>query len=200
MKTAMAFCVLLTGVCAAVLFRRDPAETANVTPVPPDRVVASITRTAQPETPANPPSPTASELAIRPSSGGPRPIARPSIVTPSRRLEPPPSLSPQYPITASMARRDHAGPASVPENFGMQNASNTHRIVDGDTLTSLAERYLGSAARANEIFAANRDVLDDPGLLPIGVELRLPPCGPAPRNAPAAKDVKSPLVPLFYGR
>jgi nucleoid-associated protein YgaU len=50
-----------------------------------------------------------------------------------------------------------------------------HRIVDGDTLAELAERYLGSAARAKEIFEANRNVLSDPALLPIGVELKIPP-------------------------
>ena len=40
---------------------------------------------------------------------------------------------------------------------------------------ALAERYLGPASRAGEIFAANRDVLFDPKLLPIGVELKIPP-------------------------
>ncbi len=49
-----------------------------------------------------------------------------------------------------------------------------HKIVDGDTLADLAARYLGSAARAMEIFQANRDVLADPELLPIGVELKIP--------------------------
>jgi nucleoid-associated protein YgaU len=50
----------------------------------------------------------------------------------------------------------------------------THKIVDGDSLPLLAERYLGAAARANEIFACNRDVLSDPEVLPIGVRLRIP--------------------------
>jgi nucleoid-associated protein YgaU len=49
-----------------------------------------------------------------------------------------------------------------------------HKIVDGDTLEVLAASYLGSAARAMEIFQANRDVLADPELLPIGVELKIP--------------------------
>ena len=53
----------------------------------------------------------------------------------------------------------------------------THMVVDGDTLPVLAERYLGSSARANEIYEANRDALRDPALLPIGVELKLPPRG-----------------------
>jgi nucleoid-associated protein YgaU len=49
-----------------------------------------------------------------------------------------------------------------------------HRIVDGDTLTELASEYLGDGRLALTIFEANRDVLDSPHILPIGVELRIP--------------------------
>jgi nucleoid-associated protein YgaU len=49
-----------------------------------------------------------------------------------------------------------------------------HYVVDGDTLALLAERYLGDAERAGEIFAVNRDVLTSPDLLPIGAVLRIP--------------------------
>jgi nucleoid-associated protein YgaU len=49
-----------------------------------------------------------------------------------------------------------------------------HTVVDGDALPDLARRYLGSADRARDIFAANRDVLSDPQLLPIGVQLKIP--------------------------
>jgi nucleoid-associated protein YgaU len=49
-----------------------------------------------------------------------------------------------------------------------------HRIVDGDTLAGLAQRYLGSSARFREIYDANRDQLPGPDLLPIGVEVRIP--------------------------
>jgi nucleoid-associated protein YgaU len=53
-----------------------------------------------------------------------------------------------------------------------------HKIVDGDTLESLAAHYLGFSARAAEIFEANRSVLSDPEILPIGLELRIPATGP----------------------
>jgi nucleoid-associated protein YgaU len=49
-----------------------------------------------------------------------------------------------------------------------------HRIVDGDTLPQLAQRYLGSAERQGEIFEANRGVLSSPDLLPIGAMLKIP--------------------------
>jgi nucleoid-associated protein YgaU len=50
-----------------------------------------------------------------------------------------------------------------------------HKIHDGDTLPALAQRFLGTAERAGEIFQANRDVLNRPDLLPIGLELKIPP-------------------------
>jgi nucleoid-associated protein YgaU len=48
-----------------------------------------------------------------------------------------------------------------------------HRVVDGDSLEALAERYLGAAQRADEIYQANRERLASPELLPIGVELSI---------------------------
>jgi hypothetical protein len=49
-----------------------------------------------------------------------------------------------------------------------------HRIVDGDTLASLAARYLGDPGRAGEIFRANQEGLVNPDLLPVGKQLRIP--------------------------
>lgn len=49
-----------------------------------------------------------------------------------------------------------------------------HRIVEGDTLKQLAEKYLGSRERYLDIFQANSDVLFDPRLIPIGVEILIP--------------------------
>ena len=49
-----------------------------------------------------------------------------------------------------------------------------HRVVDGDTLRRLAYEYLGYEARYLEIFAANRDLLVRPDLLPLGEKLRIP--------------------------
>jgi nucleoid-associated protein YgaU len=85
----------------------------------------------------------------------------------------------------------------LPET-GRSPASETHKIADGDTLPGLAERYLGSADRAMELFEANREVLASPQLLPIGVELRIPPrqvSGPGP----AAGMPDRPLVPVEKG-
>jgi len=51
----------------------------------------------------------------------------------------------------------------------------THIVVDGDSLPKLAARYLGDARRAKEIHELNRELLADPELLPIGLELAIPP-------------------------
>jgi nucleoid-associated protein YgaU len=50
----------------------------------------------------------------------------------------------------------------------------THIVVDGDSLERLAGRYLDDPTRAAEIYDANRELLADPNLLPIGVELVIP--------------------------
>lgn len=50
-----------------------------------------------------------------------------------------------------------------------------HVIHNGDTLERLAERYLGDRLRSLELFDLNRDLLENPHLLPIGAELRIPP-------------------------
>jgi len=50
-----------------------------------------------------------------------------------------------------------------------------YRLRDGDTVENVAERFLGSAARAKEIFEANREVLSRPDLLPVGKTIVLPP-------------------------
>ncbi len=70
-----------------------------------------------------------------------------------------------------------------------------HKIRDGDTLSALAQRYLGSPARAVEIFDANREILSNPELLPIGAELKIPPRRAA-RGAAAAAGAGHPAEPI----
>lgn len=62
-----------------------------------------------------------------------------------------------------------------------------HVITDGDTLGSLAERYLGSAERASEVYELNSDRLEHPEILPIGMVLRLPDEGRARAQGGAAE-------------
>lgn len=47
-------------------------------------------------------------------------------------------------------------------------------IRDGDDLTGIATRFYGHASAATAIWAANRDTLPDPNVLPIGAAITLP--------------------------
>lgn len=80
-----------------------------------------------------------------------------------------------YRTIAATAKPPAQSPPPKPVSPAPPQAARTitHRIADGDTLASLAARYLGSASRWREIFAANRDRLANPDILPIGAELRI---------------------------
>lgn len=52
--------------------------------------------------------------------------------------------------------------------------ASTYRVRDGDDLTGIAARFYGTPAAAALIWQANRGLLADPAVLPIGVELVLP--------------------------
>jgi nucleoid-associated protein YgaU len=49
-----------------------------------------------------------------------------------------------------------------------------HIVVDGDSLERLANRYLDDPRRSREIYELNRELLPNPDLLPIGLELKIP--------------------------
>ncbi|HRE00954.1 MAG TPA: LysM peptidoglycan-binding domain-containing protein, partial [Ilumatobacteraceae bacterium] len=71
-----------------------------------------------------------------------------------------------------------------------------HTVIDGETLSGIAEARLGDADRYGEIFELNRDVeqpdgrrLTDPNLIVVGWELRIPtpePASDAAEPTPAA--------------
>jgi nucleoid-associated protein YgaU len=47
-------------------------------------------------------------------------------------------------------------------------------VRHGDTLSNIAARELGSISLADNIFLLNRDVIEDPDSLTVGVKIRLP--------------------------
>jgi nucleoid-associated protein YgaU len=49
-----------------------------------------------------------------------------------------------------------------------------HTVQRGETLASIATRYLGSSAREREIFEANRDRMNDPDQVFPGQQLLIP--------------------------
>jgi hypothetical protein len=95
-----------------------------------------------------------------PSSGfGAGFVSAPTITASYNEL----SNATPYPVTPP--------PWSAPSD---EEGPRRHIVVDGDSLARLAGRYLDDPRRADEIFEANRGVLTDPELLPIGVELVIP--------------------------
>ncbi|MCA9102890.1 MAG: LysM peptidoglycan-binding domain-containing protein [Planctomycetales bacterium] len=108
-------------------------------------------------------------------------------------LQQPGLLTRQYPSTADGASLPPHGPAATaasedvwatePFETASPNATErkeaaprirVHTIRDGDSLFTLAERFLGDSGRYLEIYEANRDVLRNPEQLPIGKQLRIP--------------------------
>ncbi|WDI42708.1 LysM peptidoglycan-binding domain-containing protein [Bremerella sp. P1] len=69
-------------------------------------------------------------------------------------------------------------PRIAPPSHGASNSGSAitreHRVRDGDSLESIAEKYLGDPLLADTIFRANRSQLDNPELLPIGITLAIP--------------------------
>ncbi len=81
------------------------------------------------------------------------------------------SLTPVGPNSSTANRDDAERDQSL---VNLNQPDKIHKIVDGDTLGKLAQRYWGRADRYVELYAYNRDVLSDPDVLPIGAELRIP--------------------------
>jgi len=177
-KTALALCVLLAGICAALLFRSDRSQEAAVTAPGIEKPTTMLHVRAGKQALEQRRRSVDLKAIV---TDEPQDVSRPAIVvTPMDRQEPPPALSPEYPETKQPPSVRWGMPMDrMMPVVALDQGVRIHRVVDGDTLESLAERYLGSSSRADEILAANRETLSDPKLLPIAADLKIP-----PRRAP----------------
>ena len=66
-------------------------------------------------------------------------------------------------------------PAQPAPPAGGAGAARTYTVKSGDSLSKIAKREYGDAAKWNAIFEANRDQLDDPDLIQPGQVLKIPP-------------------------
>ncbi len=89
------------------------------------------------------------------------------------------SLSTVYP---SGSRQPVASAPGAGQRFA-SGPARQHRIIDGDTLESISQRYYATPQHALDIFHANRNVLQTPDVLPLGVRLRIPSGNRAQGNA-----------------
>jgi nucleoid-associated protein YgaU len=190
--------IVAGGVALALLFGRPDLPREAGDPDAGDRIVLRRRAGSQP-------LPSATDPRRAPSDEPPTASISPFPVSPGttvavRAGKPdvlPPTLAKSFP-TSELTNSARWG---VSMGIGMSGtgiigeSTRTHRIVNGDSLSALAKRYLGGEQRAGEIFEANLDLLSSPDALPIGVELRIP-----PRDAPktGAKQTSGPpsLVPI----
>jgi LysM repeat protein len=195
-KLVVVLSVLATGIGAAIFFRKDASQvdTRQGTLSNPfgQRVERRILAGAAwarkiggplPALPGRPPQP------LRVPASATAAILEPKALTP----EAPPifqKTSPSVgallePIDGVLPDDEKPGaavgfePPDEPDSVAA-GAPQTHKIVDGDTLSKIASRYLGRADRFLEVFELNRDVLSSPDLLPIGSTLKIPPRGAKP--------------------
>ena len=90
-------------------------------------------------------------------------------------VPPPPLLDAHRPPPLAAGWTAHElAPAPVAE-MPAAVVPQTYVIRDGDDLTGIATRFYGHASAATAIWAANRDALPDPNVLPIGAAIALPP-------------------------
>jgi nucleoid-associated protein YgaU len=67
-------------------------------------------------------------------------------------------------------------PARLPaEKQAAETGGRTYVVKDGDTLSSISKKELGSTKRWNEIYELNRTRLSDPAKIVVGMKLTLPP-------------------------
>jgi nucleoid-associated protein YgaU len=143
-------------------------------PVPPGRAVDRPAQEIAPRVDSMPPPPPPPLPAVAAGFTTPGPALASHYRT-TLAVPPPPLLDGQRPPPLAVGWAARSGsPAAVPRQPPPVPPVGGYRVRDGDDLTSIAVRFYGTPAVAGAIWEANRDVLPDPGLLPIGVELRLP--------------------------
>lgn len=92
----------------------------------------------------------------------------------SRRQLVPPGGSPNL-LTQGVKPPAFQNPIAPPLPPASPEPESWHRVVNGDTLEKIAQTYYGDPRSAMVIFEANRRALFNPAILPIGLDLKIPP-------------------------
>jgi nucleoid-associated protein YgaU len=98
-------------------------------------------------------------------------LDRPATASASLASPAPAPVTPAAPIVYSTISTEIA---LTPPPLEVTPTERMHIVHEGDSLDSLAKRYLGDEGRALEIFDLNREALENPHVLPLGAELRIP--------------------------
>lgn len=178
-KVGLAMGILLTGVIASLFFRHQPdlpavAQAAvgdeldeliaarDNRPYPDQHATGQSDKQAVDRAPIVPMATTGEPLASIGESGASSPGSKsPGDAGTSVALTDQPA--PQATSSSTVASR-----------YASQPEMREHEIRRGETLSSVASRYLGSPHRYEEIYLLNRDVLSSPDNVPEGVKLKVP--------------------------
>ena len=216
-KTAVVLLLLSVGIGGAMLFRKTSSDRMfahqlrSLPPLPSqsagnenERGLKKNTQSPVQGVPALPPKPMHQTPQRQPQ--------RPAVLQPGAR-PPLPQLSDFGGNDASIDRTqvvrsnkpfattpDRAG--SIPGPRAKQSESivrtQTHTIVNGDTLERIARRYLGDASLAEALYQMNRDRIIDPNRLPLGKKILIPAREKLPPRLSPANPPAKDLVPLQW--
>ena len=170
-KLIAAAAVVATGLLIAWPLRRSEELRPSIAPA----ILSPVPSSTQP----------AADVSMAASARHPLPAT--NVGLSGLTLDPPRSAASDIPqaVIAAKPIYDDAAPAPglrafLPEADDptaldeAEASERIHIVHPGDSLERLAKRYLGDEGRAIELFDHNRQVLENPHLLPIGAELRIP--------------------------
>ena len=192
LKVGLSLGVLVLGVVGALLFRREQVSESPKTPLKTARKIDE--RIAdRPRTPYMVGDIEFDQDNAPVGNGGEERLAdsdRPAHTVPPNWLD---DAEDPFQVTQTPNRKhDHSvdsqladstaipvAPRAVtarrPTETEHAAALQTHVIKSGESLSTIAEHYLGSQGRFQELYDANRDVLTDPNRLPLGATIVIPP-------------------------
>jgi nucleoid-associated protein YgaU len=167
---------------------------ASAPQVPPQEPWAAPSAPFVPRSDYRPPPPPAALPPVAADLARPAPpidsAYRSTLDTP-----PPPLLDADAPPPLAVAwSANGAAPRSRAAPALPAGDTSTYVVRDGDDLTGIALKVYGHAGGAQAIWSVNRDRLADPNVLPIGLELRIPPAWsvPAVQQQPGAGQLIEP--------
>lgn len=82
--------------------------------------------------------------------------------------------SPARPSANPAAQTAPSAPPAASPEASTPTEPRTHLVVAGDNLAKISRTYYGTANRWDEILEANRDVIQNENVLPLGATLRIP--------------------------
>ncbi len=172
-RVAIILSVLIVGVSAALMFSKENSPLRFWSGASDDPFAQHVERRVgapawSPNAPLSAPAPATAAIT--------QPLALPPEPTTYQTMRPVGTLlAPIDGIVDPATGQSTPPPAreALPSSYESSHELR-HRVEDGDTLTSLALRYLGRADAYHRIYDLNQDVLSTPDLLPIGAVLRIP--------------------------